>query len=64
MYPIVLASYEIVCSKYADPEVGTAVKAFLQSTITIGQTDLNKSGYIPMPPDFQSKVSAAINIIT
>ena len=64
MYPIVLASYEIVCSKYADPEVGKAVKAFLQSIITIGQTDLNNSGYIPMPPDFQSKVSAAINTIT
>ena len=64
MYPIILASYEIVCSKYTDPEVGKAVKAFLQSTITIGQTDLNKSGYIPMPPDFQSKVSAAINTIT
>ena len=63
-YPIMLASYEIVCSKYADPEVGKAVKAFLQSTITIGQTDLNKSGYIPMPPEFQSKVSAAINTIT
>ena len=30
-YPIVLATYEIVCSKYPDPQVGTAVKAFLQS---------------------------------
>jgi phosphate transport system substrate-binding protein len=63
-YPIILASYEIVCSKYPDPEVGTAVKGFLQSTITVGQTDLNKSGYIPMPPDFQTKVAAAINTIT
>ena len=59
-----LASYEIVCSKYPDPEIGKAVKGFMQSTITIGQTDLNKSGYIPMPPDFQTKVSAAINTIT
>ena len=64
VYPVLLASYEIVCSKYPDPEVGKAVKSFLQSTITIGQTDLNKSGYIPMPPDFQSKVAAAINTIT
>ena len=39
-YPIILASYEIVCSKYPDPEVGKAVKAFLQATITTGQTDL------------------------
>lgn len=64
VYPIMLASYEIVCSKYPDPEVGKAVKSFLQSTITIGQTDLNKSGYIPMPPEFQAKVSAAIDTIT
>lgn len=64
VYPILLASYELVCSKYPDSEVGNAVKGFLQSTITIGQTDLNKSGYIPMPPDFQKKVSAAIDTIT
>ena len=63
IYPIVLASYEIVCSKYPDPEVGKAVKAFLQATITTGQTDLNGIGYIPLPPDFQSKVSAAVNAI-
>jgi phosphate transport system substrate-binding protein len=64
VYPIVLASYEMVCSKYQDPEVGKAVRGFLQSTITIGQTDLNKSGYIPLSPDFQKRVSAAINTIT
>lgn len=29
-YPIALASYELVCSKYPDPEVGKAVKSFLQ----------------------------------
>lgn len=63
VYPIVQASYEIVCSKYPDPEVSKAVKSFLQSTITIGQTDLNKSGCIPLPPDFQSKVSTAVNAI-
>jgi phosphate transport system substrate-binding protein len=62
-YPIMLASYEIVCSKYPDPEVGKAVKAFMQSTITTGQADLVKAGYIPLPPDFQAKASAAINAI-
>jgi len=25
--PVILATYEIVCSKYADPEVAKAVKA-------------------------------------
>ena len=32
-YPIMLATYEIVCSKYADAEVATAVKAFLTSAV-------------------------------
>ncbi len=63
-YPIILASYEIVCSKYPDPEVGRAVKAFLQATITTGQTDLNGIGYVPLPPDLQSRVATAINAIS
>ncbi len=61
VYPIMLASYEIVCSKNPDAQVGKAVKAFLQSTTTVGQTDLTKSGYVPLPPDFQSKVAAAVS---
>ncbi|MDR3662032.1 MAG: phosphate ABC transporter substrate-binding protein PstS [Mycobacterium sp.] len=61
VYPVMLASYELVCSKNPDAEVGKAVKAFLQSTTTVGQTDLTKSGYIPLPPGFQSKVAAAVS---
>ena len=62
-YPILLASYEIVCSKYPDAEVGKAVKAFMQSTVTDGQQGLTPLGYIPLPPDFQTKVAAAVNSI-
>jgi phosphate transport system substrate-binding protein len=62
-YPILLASYEIVCSKYPDTEVGKAVKAFMQSTITDGQQGLTQLGYIPLPSDFQTKVAAAVNNI-
>ena len=63
-YPIVLATYELVCSKYPDAEVGTAVKAFLQSTIGRGQAGLADHGYVPLPADFQSKVSTAVNTIS
>ncbi len=62
-YPILLAGYAIVCSRYPDPATGQAVKAFLQSAVTVGQTDLNKVGYIPLPPEFQSKTAAAVNSI-
>jgi phosphate transport system substrate-binding protein len=63
-YPILLASYEIVCSKYPDAEVGKAVKAFMQSTVTVGQQGLAQDGYVPLSPTFQTKVAAAINSIS
>src|SRR6202012_5344205 len=47
-YPIVLATYEVVCSKYSDAAVGTAVKAFLQATIGPGQNGVAGNGYIPI----------------
>jgi phosphate transport system substrate-binding protein len=63
-YPIVLATYEIVCSKYPDPQVGMAVKAFLQSTIGSGQNDLAGNGYIPIPAEFKPRLLAAVNSIS
>jgi phosphate transport system substrate-binding protein len=63
-YPIVLATYEIVCSKYKDAETGTAVKAFLQSTIGGGQEGLADNGYIPIPDSFLSKLTTAVNAIS
>jgi phosphate transport system substrate-binding protein len=62
-YPIVLATYEIVCSKYPDSQAGTAVKAFLQSTIGAGQNGLADNGYIPIPDAFKSRLSTAVNAI-
>jgi phosphate transport system substrate-binding protein len=62
-YPIVLATYEIVCSKYPDAQAGTGVKAFLQSTIGAGQNGLADNGYIPIPDAFKSRLSTAVNAI-
>ena len=62
-YPVVLATYEVVCSKYPDSQVGTAVKAFLQATIGPGQNGLADNGYIPIPDAFKSRLSTAVNAI-
>jgi phosphate transport system substrate-binding protein len=62
-YPIVLATYEVVCSKYPDSQVGTAVKAFLQATIGPGQNGLADNGYVPIPDAFKSRLSTAVNAI-
>jgi phosphate transport system substrate-binding protein len=63
-YPILLASYEIVCSTYRDGGVAEAVKAFMQSTVTVGQQGLASLGYIPLPSGFQTKVAAAVSKIS
>jgi phosphate transport system substrate-binding protein len=62
-YPIVLATYEIVCSKYSDSQIGAAVKAFLQATIGPGQNGLADNGYVPIPDAFKSRLSTAVNAI-
>lgn len=63
-YPIILVTYEIVCSKYPDPQAGMAVRAFLQSAIGAGQKDLTANGYIPIPNDFKPRLVAAVNAIS
>jgi phosphate transport system substrate-binding protein len=63
-YPIVLATYEIVCSRYGDPQVGAAVKAFLQSAIGAGQDGLADHGYIPVPQEFKGRLSTAVDAIS
>jgi phosphate transport system substrate-binding protein len=59
-----MATYEIVCSKYPNADVAKAVKAFLQAAIGPGQVDLNRIGYIPLSPDFQARVSNAVDAIS
>jgi phosphate transport system substrate-binding protein len=63
-YPIVLATYEIVCSRYPDPGTGEAVKAFMQATIGSGQQGLDQYGYIPVPTSFESKLQTAVDAIS
>ena len=63
-YPIMLGTYEIVCSKYSDPEVAKAVKAFLTSALGNGQKGLEDNGYIPVPDAFKSRLTSAVNAIS
>jgi phosphate transport system substrate-binding protein len=63
-YPIVLGTYSVVCSKYPDAEVATAVKAFLSVALGKGQEGLTDNGYIPVPDSFKEKLSTAVNAIS
>jgi phosphate transport system substrate-binding protein len=63
-YPILLATYEIVCSKYTDVPTGKAVKSFLNVAVTDGQKGLDENGYIPLPSEFKSRLQTAISAIS
>jgi phosphate transport system substrate-binding protein len=64
-YPIVLVTYEIVCSTYADAAKGTAVKAFLTSFASDQtQYGLEELGYAPLPKEVQSKVQTAVGAVS
>jgi phosphate transport system substrate-binding protein len=63
-YPIVEATYEVVCSKYPDSATGTAVKAFMQAAIGPGQDGLDQYGSIPLPTSFKDKLATAVNAIS
>ena len=62
-YPLVLATYEIVCSKGYAPDQAKAVKAFLTTAVTDGQQGLTDEGYVPLPSELQAKLLTAINAI-
>ncbi|GLZ81722.1 phosphate-binding protein PstS [Actinorhabdospora filicis] len=57
-YPIVLATYEIVCSA-GNGDKAALLKSFLTYTAsTAGQAELTKIGYAPLPESVRGKVEA------
>jgi phosphate transport system substrate-binding protein len=59
-YPLILATYELVCSQGYAPDVAQAIKAFLTVAVTDGQANLSEAGYAPLPEAFQQKILAAV----
>jgi len=63
-YPLVLATYEIVCSKGYDAETAEAVKSFLKVAANDGQANLSAAGYVPLPDAFKERLVTSIDAIT
>ena len=64
-YPIVLVTYEIVCSKGLPADKLALVKGFLtHAASTAGQADLTELGYAPLPESVRTKVEAAVKNIS
>ncbi|GAB3012165.1 phosphate ABC transporter substrate-binding protein PstS [Mycobacterium bourgelatii] len=62
-YPLMLATYEIVCSKGYEPETSAAVKAFLTTAVNDGQAGLSAAGYVPLPDKVKERLVTAINAL-
>ncbi|MCW4356075.1 phosphate ABC transporter substrate-binding protein PstS [Hoyosella sp. YIM 151337] len=62
-YPLVLATYEIVCSGGYDPETSAAVKSFLTVAANEGQVGIEGMGYVPLPDAFRDRLMDSINAI-
>jgi phosphate transport system substrate-binding protein len=64
-YPILLVTYEIVCSKGKDAAKQKNIKAFLKFFASSDeQKALEGIGYAPLPAEVQTKVEAAIDAIS
>jgi phosphate transport system substrate-binding protein len=64
-YPIILVTYEIVCTKYADPAKGAAVKSFMSYlTSDAFQSSLTQIGSAPLPAPILAKVKTAVASIS
>jgi len=62
-YPLVLATYEIVCSKGYDQDTAAAIKSFLSVAADNGQTGLLSAGYVPLPDKVKGRLVTAINAL-
>ncbi|RKN17179.1 phosphate ABC transporter substrate-binding protein PstS [Micromonospora musae] len=64
-YPLVLATYEVVCSKGLPADKLPLVKGLLgYAASTEGQNSLTELGYAPLPETVRTKVEAAVKNIS
>lgn len=60
-YPIILVTYEIVCTKYKNASTGALVKSFMNFiSSTAQQNAVHNLGYAALPSAVQQKVQAEI----
>ena len=62
-YPLVLATYEIVCSKGYDADTSAAVKSFMKVSANQGQGGLPAAGYIALPDAFKQRLLKSVDAI-
>lgn len=62
-YPLVLTTYEIVCSAGYDDNTSKLVKNFLNTILDNQNDDLADQGYIPVDGEFKSKLEESVDAL-
>ena len=62
-YPLVMTTYEIVCSAGYDAEKSALVKAFLNTALSSQDDTFASLGYIPVSGPYKEKLQTAIDAI-
>ncbi len=60
-YPLLLAGYDIVCSKGYDTDTTGAIKSFLAVAAGHGQDALSPAGFVPLPDNVRQRLVSAID---
>jgi phosphate transport system substrate-binding protein len=63
VYPLMLATYEIVCSKGYDADAAASVKSFLTVAANEGQANLSQAGYVALPDEFKQRLLTSVEAI-
>ena len=63
-YPVILVTYEIVCSAGNTGDIGPLLKSVLGYTSTDGQASLDELGAAPLPAEIQTQVIASVQTIS
>ena len=63
-YPLVLATYEVVCGAGYDADTAAAVTDFLTVAAGPGQQGLAELGYVPLPEPMRDALTASIDAIS
>ena len=64
-YPLMLTTYEIVCSTgYSDSATSTTLKDAFTTILNEGQSDLSSLGYVPLPDQYKRTLQETVDALT
>ncbi|WP_020105027.1 phosphate ABC transporter substrate-binding protein PstS [Nocardia sp. 348MFTsu5.1] len=63
-YPLLLTTYEIVCSKGYEGDIATTTKDVFTTILNQGQEGLAELGYTPLPEAFKAKLQTSIDALS